>query len=722
MALLPPDGSPIGNATLYRKLRPQGWSKDDFARVRAALVAEGRVAKGKGRGGSIRRLGGPQLDLIAEAPVTRDPAIEALAVDVAAMVRDRGRLTRQEILDFGIPDALYPAVQKAVLAAALDVEKVPNKNGGLAVRERGGADDGTQEDVAAVHLDAWEEVTVQKLCGWFKREQLEVFVGTSVKHQLRSQRTYRTRVDRKSQSKELAIALITAYGTDLLKQKRDLRDAIAKLVKIERVEKWVPGRAGAREFVALAGLPLELAGEPNAERPADSEIIERPIQLAPLADFQNEVKAKLTDIFAGRDRALASLPTGAGKTRTAVESIREYLTRLRKDRGVSKHTVLWLAHTEELCEQAFLAFRDCWQSAADSCSLFLCRFWGAYSTNLEKYRTNFTETKTMPSVLVSTPQRIVNLLDNASPVAKTAAAELEQSLAIVVVDEAHRAGAPSYKRIIEHFAGATSMVAVVGLTATPFSRVFDRKNPQQHTEQLATIFEQLIVPTTSLGPLDGSITTHREVLQQRGYLARTESRTVQTQQRVTAAAFPTEQIAKVAAGASSEFLDRAIAQRVDRVARRMKIADEILAILRSEDPKASVLYFGPSVVDAQLMAMLLREQKLRAAFVSGETRMAVRRRLINEFRAGSLQVLCNCEVLTTGFDAPRVTHIVMGRPTVSIVLYEQIVGRGLRGAKFGGTETCVIVDCVDDYRGIQPIRLAHEDFRRIWESRAYELV
>jgi hypothetical protein len=94
-----------------------------------------------------------------------------------------------------------------------------------------------------------------------------------------------------------------------------------------------------------------------------------------------------------------------------------------------------------------------------------------------------------------------------------------------------------------------------------------------------------------------------------------------------------------------------------------------------------------------------------------------RRRLIEKFRGGTLRVLCNCEVLTTGFDAPRVTHIVMARPTVSRVLYEQIIGRGLRGPLFGGTETCVILDCEDNFRDERP-PLGYESFRSIWDKQS----
>jgi superfamily II DNA or RNA helicase len=119
------------------------------------------------------------------------------------------------------------------------------------------------------------------------------------------------------------------------------------------------------------------------------------------------------------------------------------------------------------------------------------------------------------------------------------------------------------------------------------------------------------------------------------------------------------------------------------------------------------------VLDAELVAFMLRYKGKRAAAVSGSTRPATRRAMIADFKAGRLDVLCNCEVLTTGFDAPTVSHVVMARPTVSQVLYEQMVGRGLRGPEFGGTAYCHIVDFEDRYRKHRPI-LGYEQFRHVW--------
>jgi len=98
------------------------------------------------------------------------------------------------------------------------------------------------------------------------------------------------------------------------------------------------------------------------------------------------------------------------------------------------------------------------------------------------------------------------------------------------------------------------------------------------------------------------------------------------------------------------------------------------------------------------MAILLQRGGRSAACVLGTTRPATRRALIERFRGGNLSVLCNYGVLTTGFDAPSVRCVAVARPTASPILYEQMMGRGMRGPEFGGTKQCLVID-VDDNIG-----------------------
>lgn len=162
---------------------------------------------------------------------------------------------------------------------------------------------------------------------------------------------------------------------------------------------------------------------------------------------------------------------------------------------------------------------------------------------------------------------------------------------------------------------------------------------------------------------------------------------------------------------SDAFIDIVLKIKTDRNKRRMAILPEVVQAAKSDG--SSVLYFGPSVEDAAAMTFLLRKKGILAASVSGNTNISTRQRIIEDFRTGKIKVLCNCEVLTTGFDAPKVTHVVMARPTVSQVLYEQMIGRGLRGARFGGTEKVEIIDCIDNFTANKPV-LGYDQHFEVW--------
>lgn len=76
--------------------------------------------------------------------------------------------------------------------------------------------------------------------------------------------------------------------------------------------------------------------------------------------------------------------------------------------------------------------------------------------------------------------------------------------------------------------------------------------------------------------------------------------------------------------------------------------------------------------------ILNRHRSGMAAWVCGKTDREDRRRMLAEFAAGQMQVVCNCGVLTEGFDDPGVEVVIMGRPTKSRSLYSQMVGRSTR--------------------------------------------
>lgn len=104
-----------------------------------------------------------------------------------------------------------------------------------------------------------------------------------------------------------------------------------------------------------------------------------------------------------------------------------------------------------------------------------------------------------------------------------------------------------------------------------------------------------------------------------------------------------------------------------------------------------------------------------AAHIDGKSENQSRALVIEDFKHKKIQVLCNYGVLTTGFDAPQTDVVCISRPTNSIVLYGQMVGRGLRGPALGGTEECKVINVKDNIVGLPDYLGIYDFFREYWE-------
>jgi superfamily II DNA or RNA helicase len=627
---------------------------------------------------------------------------DSVAREILQAVLDQGQLTKLEIMEgWGLDEEQYSDFQIHVAESGKPIVRGPRRIGGFVVKQPANRSrDGIGDD-SLFNDTTWEASAIDRLLALLTKPQLEELVGSLVQA-IRRAREHETGDDRHATKRELAAALMLQHGQDLFSNS-EIRKVIARAARTECPKRWCSGKAGAIEFVVKAGFPRELAGIPAPESLPDYELLEGRFKLHELRDFQIEVKTKLTRILDTRgDRAILTLPTGAGKTRVAVEAIRDWLVAQHQiSAGTFSKSVLWLAHTEELCEQAVSCFKQVWEDSDDICSLHLVRFWGSYTDDLLTHRETLKQAFGGASVLVSTPQRIVNLIYRQDEESHEVVQSLKDTLALLFVDEAHRAAAPSYQQIFDEL--ANGLVSTVGLTATPFRAVFEPSD-EEGTRSLKGVFGKLIEPTESLGA------SPRKALQERGILAEPRFETIRTEVRMRIPGLfqgvePSDE--------ECERIDRIMAVRTDRPGRRLAVRNRVLPLARQEGN--SILYFGPSVQDAECMAYLLRREGISAAVVSGNTRAATRRQIVSDFRNRKIRVLCNCEVLTTGFDAPVVTHLVMARPTVSQVLYEQMLGRGLRGEAFGGTKICTILDCEDNL-GVDRPRLGYEGFRQVWEE------
>lgn len=445
---------------------------------------------------------------------------------------------------------------------------------------------------------------------------------------------------------------------------------------------WQRGSAWSVAFCEAFGLPPILATRHNERLPLD-EFVEPGIRLGSLHDFQVEVYEKIVALLSdGRGRAaLLSLPTGAGKTRVAVDALCDHLA-MQSLRRRPRDLVLWIAQSNELQLQAWNCFRQVWQSppgdhrVGRSLPLSLLRAWGGRSV----------DTLTIgegPTVIIAGIAQLHAWLRHRSDFYETFP---RGRLAATVVDEAHGLITPSHRDVLvalglraqHRWAMPASAAPVIGLTATPW------RSSEPQTDSLQGYFQQSLLTPAQLG--DSPIAT----LQERGILSRVRW------EKLPFAGAPAltdseQQKLEVFHDLPAEYLGRL--GGVDR--RNATIIERLLRLSK----RSRALVFACSVEHAEVLTLLLNRISGRdvAAVVTGHTPRTERADAIDRFRAGdSLRFLCNVGVLTTGFDAPQANVVCITRPTMSAALYEQMVGRGLRGPMNGGTATCRVLDVQDE--------------------------
>ncbi|PPS89944.1 putative DNA repair helicase RadD [Streptomyces sp. MH60] len=499
------------------------------------------------------------------------------------------------------------------------------------------------------------------------------------------------------ESRTLRERLALSASEDELETLHDYRGAErsrggsrAKAKKIaERT--WKPGKSWPRHFARVLDIPPAFAGLPGSTREPDTLEVAPFVPLRELEDFQQDLKEQVIEVLSGApgtNRGVLTLPTGAGKTRTAVESLIEW--RISQSR---RQTVLWIAQSEELCEQAVQAFREVWTDLGHRNdqvrhTMEIARLWGSG-----------VSVPSDPDIVVASIQKLDAVLRGTNDDTQQELELLREDLGAVVVDEAHRMLAPSYNRVLRFLGielGQKAPVPVIGLTATPFRRV------DAETRQLAERFHSKLLSSRSLG---GDIVSE---LRRRDVLSRPEH-------KVLSYAGPGFRMDDVESHRAhfeqfKDFHPDFLRKIGESDARNRALLEQLLEL----PPDCPTLFFGCTVEHSIAMAVLLRRAGRAAEVVTSNTRSATRRALIEQFRDKRLSVLCNYGVLTTGFDAPAVRALVVGRPTTSPVLYEQMIGRGMRGPRFGGTKSCLVVDIEDNIRFSG--QLAYERYSGYWSS------
>ncbi len=485
--------------------------------------------------------------------------------------------------------------------------------------------------------------------------------------------------DRELGEREIAQLALAVEGYGILQA----HTASLKRKGLDPPSTWA-GKRNAREWVRELGFPVELAGFSGRSREAEMEV-EGPPVLGGLHDYQRVIADRvqaLLDPVGEMRRGLLALPTGAGKTRVAVQALVEHMSRCEKD-----IRVLWLAETDELCEQATQTWSQVWRAMGKAgAPMTLSRLWASNEPNERDGH-----------------QVVVASLAKLDSVVQRNNGDWQESYgwlmnpAIIVVDEAHRSIGQQYTRTLSALGGTRNVaemtIPLLGLTATPFRGFNDRE-----TEQLAGRYHRNL--------LDEGVFPGDDVygyLQDHQVLARVTHRELR--------------------GADLELTDEEIAHATQmrrlpesvesRLGKDDQRNNEIVHSVLEMPEDDTALLFATSVENAKVLAALLTYHGVEARAVAGTTDAHARRRYVDDFKAKRVRVLTNYNVFTEGFDVPKVDAVFITRPTFSPNIYQQMIGRGLRGPLNGGKENVLIVNVADNLTNFGET-LAFRHFEHIW--------
>jgi superfamily II DNA or RNA helicase len=236
---------------------------------------------------------------------------------------------------------------------------------------------------------------------------------------------------------------------------------------------------------------------------------------------------------------------------------------------------------------------------------------------------------------------------------------LYEEYELIIIDECHRAHGSTYKRFLNNYYEFLPPM-ILGVTATP---------ERLDGKLLNTLFDKC----TFKLKIDDMIMS--------GYLSDIEGYRIKT--KIDLSDLDTH---------NSDYTITELYKKLSTDSRN----DLILNLCKNEMKDRKTLIFCINLKHSQEINKLLNDNGLSSAHIDGKMDHVERKTILTAFREGEISYLCNCQLLTEGFDEPSIDGIILARPTRSHSLFMQMIGRGLR--LFPKKLNCKIVDIVDIHK------------------------
>jgi superfamily II DNA or RNA helicase len=368
------------------------------------------------------------------------------------------------------------------------------------------------------------------------------------------------------------------------------------------------------------------------------------------------------------------IPTGGGKTFTASH----FLCRSALSDGFK---VLWLAHTHHLLEQAAGALNEVVGLVGGPRTQLNLRVVSGTPGHFKVASIRPTD-----DVVVSTLQTVANAVSRTHESFKAFLKSTGGRL-VVVFDEAHHAPAPSYRKLLVGLRSRFPQLCLLGLTATP-----------THTDVRKLGWFHELFPQGILC----EVSPHRLMAER--ILAKPRIVEVDTQVKPVF----DEAAYRKWVGTNRDLPEEMIALLAKNQSRNDMIGQHYLD---NRGQYGKTIIFADRWAQCEYLASWLNARGVRADAVYSHVDLTARTvdarkrrtadenaKVIARFRRNELDVLLNVRMLTEGTDVPDVKTVFLTRQTTSTILLTQMVGRALRGPRFGGTDEAFLVSFIDQWR------------------------
>lgn len=245
---------------------------------------------------------------------------------------------------------------------------------------------------------------------------------------------------------------------------------------------------------------------------------------------------------------------------------------------------------------------------------------------------------------------------------------------LIIIDEAHHSQSASYLRLIKRLAPHYSKeTCLLGVTATP-----DRADGQLLKEILGINSFSLDVMT---------MIQNKQLSEIEGFSVKTKIDLSHVETK------------------NGDFSLNQLFTKLCTKNRNEMIID----LYKKEMKDRKTIIFCINIAHSKIINQLLNEKGFSSCHIDGTMSKDQKTSILSGFRNGEFSILCNCQILTEGFDEPSINGIILARPTRSRSLFIQMVGRGLR--LFPGKENCKIIDIVDNHKNLAGFAFLATDTR-----------